>query len=504
VGKKKLVFSIAVSLLILISVSCSKKQPAIPDDVIVAKIGDRIITKNDFIQRAEYTIRPPYCKSDIYLHKKIVLNSLIAEKLLAFEAGDTNKLAQNEQFKAFINGRKEQTMRQLFFKDKILSKVKLDKEKVKQMYELAGRTYRVAFVAIQDSAATDFVKKSLFDDGMPFEELIHKYADKDSIPEHEISWQSETREVMRDVFFGQKLGKDQIVGPLKIGQDHLFMKVLGWTDKMAITQNDIKNRNDEIVDYLTNKQSAKLYQSYVINLMKGKTLTFNRDTFFKLIDIMGKFYFESNKQKPDMFNAQPLKNRETLLDSMSTGIEAIRNQPLFNLNSEAWTVNDLEKEISRHPLQFRKKKFPPKEFGEQLKYAIADLIADKYITEQAYKKGYDKNYAVQNVTDTWRDSYMATYERNKILKKAGAFDGFDKDYIKITEKVLNPVVDALQQKYNNSIQINFKAFEDIKLTHIDLFVVYDNQPYQVATPSFPVVTTDNRLDYGGKIEAKGK
>jgi len=249
VAKNNLVFSIAVSLLILISVSCSKKQPAIPDDVIVAKIGDRIITKNDFIQRAEYTIRPPYCKSDIYLHKKIVLNSLIAEKLLAFEAGDTNKLAQNERFKAFINGRKEQTMRQLFFKDKILSKVKLDNEKVKQMYELAGRTYRVAFMAIQDSAATDFVKKSLFDDGMSFEELIHKYADKDSIPEHEISWQSETREVVRDVFFGQKLVKDQIVGPLKVGEDHLFMKVLGWTDKMAITQNDIKNRNDEIVDY---------------------------------------------------------------------------------------------------------------------------------------------------------------------------------------------------------------------------------------------------------------
>ena len=37
-------------------------------------IQDKVITKNDFIRRAEYTIRPDYCKSNNNVHKKVILN----------------------------------------------------------------------------------------------------------------------------------------------------------------------------------------------------------------------------------------------------------------------------------------------------------------------------------------------------------------------------------------------------------------------------------------------
>jgi len=53
---------------------------------ILAVVGDRIITSQDFIRRAEYSIRPLYCRQSNYIHKKIILNSLIAEKLFAIEA----------------------------------------------------------------------------------------------------------------------------------------------------------------------------------------------------------------------------------------------------------------------------------------------------------------------------------------------------------------------------------------------------------------------------------
>ena len=50
---------------------------------ILALVGDKTITVNDFIKRCEYVPRPPYCNGDSYIHKKIALNSLIAEKLLS-------------------------------------------------------------------------------------------------------------------------------------------------------------------------------------------------------------------------------------------------------------------------------------------------------------------------------------------------------------------------------------------------------------------------------------
>ena len=40
-------------------------------------VSNKVITKNDFMRRAEYSIRPGYCKSNEDIDKKIILNSLI-------------------------------------------------------------------------------------------------------------------------------------------------------------------------------------------------------------------------------------------------------------------------------------------------------------------------------------------------------------------------------------------------------------------------------------------
>ena len=87
-------------------ISCSQNQK-IPDNIILAEIGDKVITIQDFIRRAEYTIRPPYCRQGNYIHKKIILNSLIAEKLTALEFEKSSiSASENKNFQAYLTGRK--------------------------------------------------------------------------------------------------------------------------------------------------------------------------------------------------------------------------------------------------------------------------------------------------------------------------------------------------------------------------------------------------------------
>ncbi|MGH7491390.1 MAG: hypothetical protein ACREOO_03235 [bacterium] len=78
----------------------------------LARIGGKTISREEFIRRAEYAPRPAYCRGDDYVHKKIMLNSLIAEKLLALEAGEDNELTRKPEFLLYLQGRKEQAMRQ--------------------------------------------------------------------------------------------------------------------------------------------------------------------------------------------------------------------------------------------------------------------------------------------------------------------------------------------------------------------------------------------------------
>ena len=67
-------------------------------------------------------------------------------------------------------------------------------------------------------------------------------------------------------------------------------------------------------------------------------------------------------------------------------------------------------------------------------------------------------------------------------------------------QMINPIIDSLQYIYADQIEINIDAFEAIKITATDMVVSQKGVPYTVMVPSFPIITTDNRLDYGSKSD----
>ena len=97
------------------------------------RVGNEIITVQDFIRRSEYAIRPNYCRQDNYIHKKIVLNSLIGEKLLSLE--EKKNFINNEDInlEQYFTGRKEQSMRQLFYATEFHSNVVVDDQELKRI-----------------------------------------------------------------------------------------------------------------------------------------------------------------------------------------------------------------------------------------------------------------------------------------------------------------------------------------------------------------------------------
>jgi len=177
------------------------------------------------------------------------------------------------------------------------------------------------------------------------------------------------------------------------------------------------------------------------------------------------------------------------------------DQPLFSLNNEMWTVRMLQRELKIHPLVFRKQKMAKTEFAKQLKLAIVDMIRDKYITEDAYNKGYDQVPSVRRNYNMWRDNLLALYQREQFLKNV---DKENKGQMAIIEDILTPYSMELYNKYTDNISINTDALEKTELTSIDMFVIQKNVPYPVLVPSFPQVTTHNKLDYGSKLNPVSK
>ena len=500
----KTIIITAFIISLTMATSCSKKTVEQPEEKILVRIGDdATISVNEFIRRAEYVPRPAYCRRNTYLEKKIVLNSLIAEKLLALEAGPHNPLIENEQFRYFLQGRKEQAMRQWMHHQEATDKVVLDTTEIKNVYKFAGREVEISHVLLADST---LIQEALSDYQNPgvFESLTRRAAGGPIAPERVVKWEDKELPAVHQALFSGELKIGQVLPPIKVSdREYLMIKVDGWNDTMAMTEVQRQQRLTKVTEKLTSQHASAIWTNRVAALMQGKIMDFNEDTFEKLNQLFFNIYFHDDKEQQSRFVEKiwGVERDETKKSFYMGEDENFLSQSFFTINGKVWTVEDFRRELLRHPLVFRERKMPSHEFPEQFRLAVADLVRDHFVTEEAYRQGYDKVNVVQRNLNMWRDRFLSLYQTQQYFALVGEKRSFSQNQMAVIEKTLNPYIDQLQEKYHKKVELDFDAFESIELTTIDLFVKQPEMPYKYVVPMFPVVTNDHLLEYVKSMHA---
>ena len=484
----------AVLHLVLIFTSCSN-QTNVPDEVVLAKVGDRVITVQDFIRRSEYTIRPDYCRKSNYIHKKIILNSLIAEKLTALELDNLKSDELTDKIDQFSQGRKEQAMRKRYYHDFYYAKTELDSTNLNQAFLMSGRTISAKYLNLPEKNITRKIF-DLLNDGIDID-TIHNSIWKGNAPFKNINWFDRESPELRKQLFKKELVKGEIIGPmLTEDSSYVIIVVEGWSDERLIKDSDLKSRWDDVRNRLVEDVSKQKYFQKIKSLMRGKHFKLNPKKFYiyanrlsehylgdsTIKNIIGSSILDDNEQTIDM-----LKMINKYDDSIS------ENSILFSYENIEWSVGKFHEAIKTHPLVFRKRKMKSGEFSHQLKYAIADLLRDIEITKECYRLGIDEHWSIKANENMWNDAYLSRIYLNK--NKSNTIS--TKDQYSFNE--LNPIIDSLQKKYSDKIFINMKKFESIVLTDVDMSVIQRGVPFPIVVPSFPRLTTNHRVDYGKNI-----
>jgi hypothetical protein len=483
-------------ILILVLFSCSQKKEKLDDEQLLAKVGDKSISIQEFIHRSEFTIRPQYCQSDNYIHKKIILNSLIGEKLLALEAGENNDLTSNADFKAYLEGRKEQAMRKVLYYEEAYEKVKIDPNEIQKEFKVAGRKYKISYFSIPNKSISLEIAQKFEKEKMGFKELYQYISGDTTVPKREIHWKDPEKTQIHDALYKNPPQKGEVVGPINVDDEqYIFMKVNGWIDEKIISETAFVDRQQQVVEKITNEKAWEKYKSYASQIMHNKSVQFYKNTFEKLVNTVAPIYIQSKKAKEKLFNNSFWNNKSNkeYFSNLPQNLEAINHMPLFSVEGRIWKLEQFRSYLKRHPLVFRKEGLRKNNFAEQFKLAIVDMIRDYYITQDAYNKDYDKSMIVQRQVNIWRDHMLSLYKKYKYLESKNTKGKTQKI---IVEKYLTSYIDSLQNKYTNDIEINIKEFEKIKLTGIDMIALQLDQPFPIVVPSFPLVTNDSRLDYG--------
>jgi len=496
-GIKQLSYSFCLLIVSLSMIlSCSRNSENRDQDAVLAKVGEKTITVQDFLHRSEYAIRPPYCRADNKIHKKIILNSLIGEKLLALEAGDVNELTSDENYQAYLEGRKEQAMRQIHYFEEAHKKIELDPDEIQNEYKIAGRKYQISYFTLKDKSLADRIANQFSDEKIGFIEMYHSLTGDSLVPQREVSWEKSENQNIFDALFRKNVEKGGIVGPLNIQDEQiLFIKVDGWVDSQVMTEQAVRERRSKVVEKLTDEKAWASYQVDIGNLMRNKEMQFYESTFKRLVTLTAPFYIQSDESKQRLFNNSFWQNSEDDVDlsHVLQDLDDINHFPLFSIDGKVWTIERFRAKLKRHPLVFRKNDLQNKNFAEQFKLAIVDMVRDNYITQDAYQKGYDQSRIVQRQITMWRDHLSALYQKYTFLK---SIEIKESDQIKIVDSYMTPYIDSLQVCYHQDIEIDLKLLDEIQLTQIDMIVLQPDQPFPIVAPAFPLVTSDHHIDYG--------
>jgi hypothetical protein len=480
------VFLVSTLSLLQITFAQSKSE-----DGILAQIGEKKISVEEFLQRSELTPRPLNFKG-----KNVTLNNLITEKLLALEARRDRNLPPSPALQGKLRGIKEQLMRDRLYEEVAANKVELNPDEVKNVYRASMREYELEFYTIHHKELAQRIGAAI--DSVPqlsdeaFKQVEHILG---KTPLHKVSYEDPDDEVIHEALFTCILDTGSVVGPLRLRNgEYIMMRVVNWVDHPLISGEDQQIRWKRVQEKLRQEKALKLWRSFQTNTMKGKTIEFDRNTFNAVLNLAMAYYFKRNGN-----DSLDFQHPEIPMIPLGR-LEVDPGTPFFTIDSMVWTLDDFKKELAAHPLVYRTQDLNEGNFHEQLKLAIADMVGDYYLTKEAYRRSLDNSEKINRVVEMWEDSFLAIGQERSILKSAAERGIIDEHDNASKLKYLESYLRGLQKKYGNSIWINRQELGKISLTDIDLFAWRPGVPHPVAVPAFPILIDSENLKYASRFE----
>ncbi|MBN2105604.1 hypothetical protein JW835_16315 [bacterium] len=477
------------------------------NEPVLAKIGDQRLTIREFQDRTELTPRPKYPALNDEETKRVYLNNLIVEKLMAkegYQGEREQRLIQNPVFRARIKGLQEQKMREQLYMEVALENTTIDSQEIQSILPMAGREYHVSYYSIHDDSLAVKVGNALEKDSKNFNNLFREISPDQPVSQKVIKFSDPDPIAVHQAVFSRLLDIGQVIGPLKIEDNyHLVIRVDDWKYYPMVNEIDVRKRWHTVENKLIEKKANRQWNKYVADVMKGKRVEFEKAAFNQL----SRIFFDVRNTNNQLFKNQILKN------FLSSGEKEITfdnqiykninlDQPFFRINGDIWTIRDFREAYMSHPLVFRYKSTTFKHFQKDFYRAIVDMVRDYFLTKKAYQRKIDRHPDVRRTKVMWEDAYVAAYHRDCYLAaRAAKKDSLDADAMNKNYRYLNLYADSLQKAYSDQIELNIEALHNIQLTEIDLIAMKPNMPYPRAVPMFPEFVHDSHLDYGSPMKS---
>ncbi|MBK7105181.1 MAG: peptidyl-prolyl cis-trans isomerase [Ignavibacteriae bacterium] len=430
-------------LLILLFIFSSNIYPQKKEE-IVAKVGDKIITAEEFKYRFELTpqIKRKNSEKGMQKAKEELLYTLIAEKLLAIEA-EKNGYDSSASMKMNYIPMEKMHVRDALYKKEIKNKVSLNKEKIKEGISLANKKYFVDYVYTQSKDAIDIAYNEL-KNSKNYDSTAALLKNVEFVKEpYEVIYGKMAIEPESAIF---SLELNQFTTPQQSPEGWYIFRLINkssanfksFEDKVALVEKTVKKRNED-----------SLYDSFLYNFLKDKKVTTDGSLFWYIVDslqpLVEKVKVRENvaaNEKIQISDEDFTRFRNSLNpDSLKKVFIKFENNPL--------TLNDFLNEFMFEG--FYTYSSDMNNIAEHLNQRVRRQIEMEILTRYGYELGLENLDEVKSDTEIWKNNYLATlYRKDLVLETKNIFEQEnsisqnDSVFIETKFKIVEILTDSLE------------------------------------------------------------
>ncbi len=373
---------------------------------ILAKVGDRMLTTQEFRERIEMT---PYLNKGITQKelKERFLFTLIQEKLwaeFAKEKGYTN----SPLIKYSLSEIEKMYTRDELYQREVMQKVNISDDEINSYTGNCRKILYMNYLNSENKSEIDSLY-NLLQSGKSFTEVLAKRPESQLQPvpiKVECGQASEEREYL---FYSLIPGKYSKPVKTETGWTIFYLKEIEINTKM--TDQDVKAKAKKVIEQ---RKYAPVYKEFNRKYLSGKQVVVKDDLFYKLVNILQQKLenkLSSNENKQTQLAALDFYDIYSALNSFT---EKEKNSPFILFKNNPVKLKDYVGALGFRGIKIKN----PEGFNlkNYLANEIKNYIRLEIIYRESVKRGYNKLPSVREQVSMWKDNYLAQFAKSKIEK----------------------------------------------------------------------------------------
>ncbi len=439
------------------------------DEEVIAKVGNKFITTDEFTERYELTpqINAGMIGSEKSL-KSEFLYSLVAEKLWALEA-ESMGLDKSELITSTYEAIEKMYVRDALYKEEILDKVNISDEYLAEAFLRNSKILNLNYIYSENYKEIELIYGQLKNGTNFYTIMLQRPESKLQENPYAVSY-GQMEKAVEDKLYSLRLG--EITEPVKAPNGWYIFKLLSIQEKTVENIEQVQSQEKYVLKVAKQTIIDSLYNDFFSTFFKDVNAVTNKELLFQLSDLVIEILRNRSQQDSITSNNKIYLTSDDLYDiEADLGTQKL-NAVFIKLDDQSLTIDDFMQELAIE--KFYVDSLDTDHIRGRLNYYVRKFIEHELFAREGYKRGLQNFPEVRRELNIWKSYYLSEALRkamidsievtdeevnNYFIEKGG--DSLSSVEVKIVELLTNDldVIQHVLDEINNGVDFRELAGE---------------------------------------------